>query len=328
MSTQVQADEGQVVDAELDPRRWVVLGVLCLALLVVGIDGTIVNVALPTLVRELDAIVEPAAVDRRRLHDRVRQLPADRRQHRRPARSQAVLHRRSRDLRRRLVRLLAGRRRQRVDPVPRACRASVRRSSCRRRCRSSPTCSPTPSERAGRSRCGPACRASASPSDRSPAATCSSTSGGVPIFLVNVPIVIVAVIAARRRSSPSRGTSTLPRSTSLGTVLSIDRSDRPALRHHRGPDAGLDRPDRRSARFVVAVVLLTAFVFWERHTDHPILDVTFFANPRFTRRVDRDHARVLRHVRLAVLRQPVPAVRARLLGARSRAPRCCRSPRR
>ena len=36
------------------------------------------------------------------------------------------------------------------------------------------------------------------------------------------------------------------------------------------------------AAFVVAVVLLTTFVFWERHTDHPILDVTFFKNPRFT----------------------------------------------
>ena len=39
----------------LDPRRWVIFGVLCLALLVVRIDGTIVNVALPTLVRELHA---------------------------------------------------------------------------------------------------------------------------------------------------------------------------------------------------------------------------------------------------------------------------------
>ncbi len=34
--------------------------------------------------------------------------------------------------------------------------------------------------------------------------------------------------------------------------------------------------------FVVAVVLVTGFVFWERHTDHPLFDVTFFANPRFT----------------------------------------------
>ena len=41
--------------APADPRRWWVLVVLCLALVVVGIDGTIVNVALPTLVRELGA---------------------------------------------------------------------------------------------------------------------------------------------------------------------------------------------------------------------------------------------------------------------------------
>ena len=55
MATQLEGDAIEVVDTDLDPRRWVVLGVLCLALLVVGIDGTIVNVALPTLVRELDA---------------------------------------------------------------------------------------------------------------------------------------------------------------------------------------------------------------------------------------------------------------------------------
>src|SRR5882724_4145338 len=36
-------------------NRWAVLAVLCLALLVTGIDGTIVNVALPSLVRELNA---------------------------------------------------------------------------------------------------------------------------------------------------------------------------------------------------------------------------------------------------------------------------------
>jgi EmrB/QacA subfamily drug resistance transporter len=40
-----------------DPRRWLALGVLCLSLLAIVIDNTIVNVALPTLVRELDADV-------------------------------------------------------------------------------------------------------------------------------------------------------------------------------------------------------------------------------------------------------------------------------
>ena len=36
-------------------RRWVVLSVLCIAVLVVNIDSTILNVALPTLVRKLRA---------------------------------------------------------------------------------------------------------------------------------------------------------------------------------------------------------------------------------------------------------------------------------
>ena len=35
--------------------RWWILGVLCLSLLVVGLDNTILNVALPTLVRDLHA---------------------------------------------------------------------------------------------------------------------------------------------------------------------------------------------------------------------------------------------------------------------------------
>lgn len=37
--------------------RWAALGVLCLSLLAIVIDNTIVNVALPTLVRDLDADV-------------------------------------------------------------------------------------------------------------------------------------------------------------------------------------------------------------------------------------------------------------------------------
>ena len=41
--------------AEGYERRWWILGVLCLSLLVVGLDNTILNVALPTLVRDLHA---------------------------------------------------------------------------------------------------------------------------------------------------------------------------------------------------------------------------------------------------------------------------------
>ncbi|GMQ97758.1 MAG: MFS transporter [Acidimicrobiia bacterium] len=44
------------MDAErIHERRWVSLGVLSLSLLIIGLDNTILNVALPTLVRELGA---------------------------------------------------------------------------------------------------------------------------------------------------------------------------------------------------------------------------------------------------------------------------------
>ncbi|MGC2240363.1 MAG: DHA2 family efflux MFS transporter permease subunit [Acidimicrobiia bacterium] len=44
------------MDAEtIHRRRWVTLGVLSLSLVIIGLDNTILNVALPTLVRELNA---------------------------------------------------------------------------------------------------------------------------------------------------------------------------------------------------------------------------------------------------------------------------------
>src|SRR5437588_8740180 len=41
--------------AKLDNRRWWALGVLCLSLLTIILDNTILNVALPSLVRSLHA---------------------------------------------------------------------------------------------------------------------------------------------------------------------------------------------------------------------------------------------------------------------------------
>ena len=39
-----------------DPRRWLILGVLCLSLLVVVVDNTVLNVAIPSLIRQLHVI--------------------------------------------------------------------------------------------------------------------------------------------------------------------------------------------------------------------------------------------------------------------------------
>jgi EmrB/QacA subfamily drug resistance transporter len=46
---------GPAEQAHADTRRWLVLGVMCLSLLLIVMDNTIVNVALPTLQRDLDA---------------------------------------------------------------------------------------------------------------------------------------------------------------------------------------------------------------------------------------------------------------------------------
>ena len=100
--------------------------------------------------------------------------------------------------------------------------------------------------------------------------------------------------------------------SSGSTALALRRSS-------RRPQNGWTDPTILAA-FGVAVVLLGAFVWWERTTDHPMLDVRFFKNPRFTRREPRHHADVLRDVRRDLPADPVPAVRARLLAARGRHP--------
>ena len=74
------------VQAKSEERRWLILGVLCFSLLVIVLDNSILNVALPAIVRRARRHQHPAAVDGRRLHPRVRRAPADRGQPRRPLR--------------------------------------------------------------------------------------------------------------------------------------------------------------------------------------------------------------------------------------------------
>ena len=45
--------------AAIHARRWWTLAVMCLSLMVIGVDNTILNVALPTLVREAKVAVAP-----------------------------------------------------------------------------------------------------------------------------------------------------------------------------------------------------------------------------------------------------------------------------
>jgi EmrB/QacA subfamily drug resistance transporter len=100
------------------------------------------------------------------------------------------------------------------------------------------------------------------------------------IFLVNLPIVAVAVLGVLL-FVPNTKDSTKPGLDLLGTVLSTVGLVALLYGIIEGPNQGWSDP-KVIVAFVAAAVLLTTFVLWERHTDHPILDVTFFKNPRFT----------------------------------------------
>src|SRR5664279_1635422 len=39
-------------DEKLDPRRWITLGIMLIAVLIAGLDSTVLNVAIPTILRE------------------------------------------------------------------------------------------------------------------------------------------------------------------------------------------------------------------------------------------------------------------------------------
>jgi EmrB/QacA subfamily drug resistance transporter len=99
-------------------------------------------------------------------------------------------------------------------------------------------------------------------------------------FTLNIPVVVVALIAGRSVVPTSRDPETPPLDipgavasiVGLGSLVWAIISAGEHGWTATGPMAG----------FAVAVVVLGAFVVWERHTPHPMLDMTFFQSRRFT----------------------------------------------
>ena len=83
-----------------DPRRWITLAVVVVAVLIVVLDNTVLNVAIPTILRDFDTTLPEPAVGHHRLRADVRQPPDHRRPPRRHLRAPAHLHHRRRALRR------------------------------------------------------------------------------------------------------------------------------------------------------------------------------------------------------------------------------------
>jgi EmrB/QacA subfamily drug resistance transporter len=100
------------------------------------------------------------------------------------------------------------------------------------------------------------------------------------IFLVNVPIVVIAIVAGALLVPTSRDPAA-PRLDLVGAGLSIAGLCALLYAIIEAPSDGWGAP-LIVAGFAVAAVLLAAFIAWEAHSDHPMLDVRFFRNPRFT----------------------------------------------
>jgi EmrB/QacA subfamily drug resistance transporter len=100
------------------------------------------------------------------------------------------------------------------------------------------------------------------------------------VFLVNVPVIVVAMIAIWRVVPTSRDT-TIRRFDPLGIVLSIAGVTVLVWAVIEGPKHGWTSVTSLVA-FALAATLLTSFVRWERRSDHPMLDVAVFTDMRFT----------------------------------------------
>jgi len=100
------------------------------------------------------------------------------------------------------------------------------------------------------------------------------------VFLVNVPIIALALIAGRTllptSKDPNQG-----RLDPAGSVLSTLGLSTLVYAIIEAPNHGWASP-RTLGTFAAAFFVLGLFGFWEVRTDHPMLDLRFFRNPRFS----------------------------------------------
>jgi len=100
------------------------------------------------------------------------------------------------------------------------------------------------------------------------------------VFLINVPVVAAALIGGRLWVPTSRDPDA-PRLDIRGLVLSITGVGALVYTLIEAPDRGWLAPATVGG-FVGAAILIGAFVLWELRNITPMLDVRLFANPRFS----------------------------------------------
>ncbi len=274
------APTGEITVAEeVHRRRWAALAVLCLSLVLIVMDNTILNVALPTLSRNLKAtnsqiqwIVDSytlvfagllltsghwaTASDARRPSSAA--WPSSGRAASWPP-STAPL---------------------RSSSPPEPSWESVAPSSCRPRCRSWPTCSATPGNGPRPSASGRPCRASAWSSGPVAGGWLLEHFSWPSVFWVNVPLTAVAITLAARIVPETRDPG-VGRLDWAGALLSVAGMVSLLWAIIEAPEKGWSSGPIVTA-LVTSVMLITSFIAWELRSTHPMLDVRFFRNPRFS----------------------------------------------
>jgi len=99
------------------------------------------------------------------------------------------------------------------------------------------------------------------------------------VFFLNIPIVLLALVAGRWLVPTSRDESHVALDFA-GAALSIVGLGALLYGIIEAPNYGWTDPLVLGA-FVAAAVVLAAFVAWELRSEHPMLDLSFFRNPRF-----------------------------------------------
>jgi EmrB/QacA subfamily drug resistance transporter len=100
------------------------------------------------------------------------------------------------------------------------------------------------------------------------------------VLLVNVPIVAIALVGGFRLVPDSRDPAA-PRVDVPGALLSITGLATVLWGLIEGPTHGWTSAGVLGA-FALGLALMAGFVWWEQHTDQPMLDIGFFRNPRFS----------------------------------------------
>ena len=100
------------------------------------------------------------------------------------------------------------------------------------------------------------------------------------VFLVNVPIVVIALVAGKFLVPTSRNPNQPPIDR-VGALLSIVGLGALVASIIEAPTRGWTAP-LILAGFALALGSLAGFVLWELRSRAPMLDVRFFSNPRFT----------------------------------------------